>query len=204
MFALAPTAFGQYIPYRVDHWTTDNGLPQNTVRSILQTRDGYLWLGTFGGLARFDGSKFKVFDVSNLPQLPSSRVLSLFEDRDGALWIGTRNGLASWKGGKLTRYTELAGQSVSTLLEDMEGTVWAGGQRRLPPGNSARFTVARFSAMEKTAVLDGTSNQCTRIARGIDGWEPAADCGDGSRFLRNYIRCPTGCSRCWKSTTAHS
>lgn len=76
----------------VTKWTTDDGLPQNTVTSIVQTRDGYLWLGTFGGLARFDGVKFTVFDSANTPVLQSNRVLSLFEDRWDRLWIGTDSG----------------------------------------------------------------------------------------------------------------
>ena len=48
-------------------WTTENGLPQNTITAICQTPDGYLWLGTFGGLARFDGVKFTVFNTTNAP-----------------------------------------------------------------------------------------------------------------------------------------
>ncbi|MEK7833159.1 MAG: two-component regulator propeller domain-containing protein, partial [Acidobacteriota bacterium] len=51
--------------YRFDHWTTDDGLPQNTVTSVVQTRDGYLWITTLDGLARFDGVRFTVFDKSN-------------------------------------------------------------------------------------------------------------------------------------------
>jgi ligand-binding sensor domain-containing protein len=50
--------------YRFDSWTTDNGLPQGSINSILQTRDGYIWLATFGGLARFDGLRFQVFNTS--------------------------------------------------------------------------------------------------------------------------------------------
>lgn len=73
-------------------WTTDDGLPQNTVTSIVQTQDGYIWLGTFGGLVRFDGIKFTVFDSANSPQLISSRILSLFEDSSKSLWIGTDDG----------------------------------------------------------------------------------------------------------------
>src|ERR1041385_5115544 len=78
-------------------WTTENGLPQNSVNAILQTRDGYLWIGTYGGLVRFDGVKFTVFDASNTEGLKSSRISALFEDREGNLWIGTEYG-------GLTRY----------------------------------------------------------------------------------------------------
>src|SRR5687767_14570371 len=68
-------------------WGTADGLPQNTVTSIVQTRDGYLWLGTFGGLVRFDGHAFTVFDSGNTPGLASARIIALREDQRGVLWI---------------------------------------------------------------------------------------------------------------------
>jgi signal transduction histidine kinase/ligand-binding sensor domain-containing protein len=78
--------------YRFDHWTADNGLPQNSVRDIVQTRDGYLWLTTFDGLVRFDGVRFTVFNKSNTPGLSSNRFISLFEDRSGDLWASVETG----------------------------------------------------------------------------------------------------------------
>src|SRR6266478_5463511 len=83
--------------YRFDNWTTDDGLPQNTVSAILQTRDGYLWLATAAGLVRFDGLRFAVFDKANTKGLTSVRFSALFEDADGSLWSGTEDG-------GLTRY----------------------------------------------------------------------------------------------------
>jgi len=80
--AAAPAA----AQYRFDQWTADNGLPQNSVRSIVQTRDGYLWFTTFDGLVRFDGVRFTVFNKSNSPGLPSNRFITLIEDRQGDLW----------------------------------------------------------------------------------------------------------------------
>ena len=64
--------------------TNDNGLPQNTVRSIIQIRDGYLWLTTFDGLVRFDGVRFKVFNTNNTKGLTSNRFTALYEDQDSA------------------------------------------------------------------------------------------------------------------------
>jgi hypothetical protein len=78
--------------YIFNVWDTDDGLPQVSVNSILQTRDGYLWLATYGGLARFDGVRFTVFDVGNTEGLKSNRITELFEDREGSLWIGTEMG----------------------------------------------------------------------------------------------------------------
>src|SRR5262245_2213011 len=86
--AAAPAA----AQYQFDHWTADNGLPQNSVRSILQSRDGYLWLTTFDGLVRFDGVRFTVFNKSNSPGLASNRLLQIYEDRFGDLWIKLETG----------------------------------------------------------------------------------------------------------------
>src|SRR5580765_4741046 len=72
---------------RFDSWTTENGLPQNSVADIVQTRDGYLWLATFGGLVRFDGIRFVIFDRST-PGIESQRVRALYQDRSGVLWAG--------------------------------------------------------------------------------------------------------------------
>ena len=84
---------------RVDHfsyqtWQTGSGLPQNTVHSILQTRDGFLWIATEGGLARFDGYQFLIFDSRNTLSLKSDNIRALLEDSGGTLWIGTGSGLA--------------------------------------------------------------------------------------------------------------
>ena len=73
-------------------WQTDEGLPANGISALVQTRDGYLWVGTYGGLARFDGVRFVVFNNNNTPQMYSRRVTSLFEDSTGTLWIGFETG----------------------------------------------------------------------------------------------------------------
>jgi signal transduction histidine kinase/ligand-binding sensor domain-containing protein len=76
---------------RFKTWNAENGLPQQTVNSIVQTPDGYLWLATFDGLARFDGSRFKIFKKSNTPALPMNRISNLYVDTDGRLWIWTED-----------------------------------------------------------------------------------------------------------------
>ena len=83
--------------YVVRRWQTEDGLPQNAVTSVTQTRDGYIWVGTYSGLARFDGLRFKAFNAANTPALRSGRVTSLVEGPDGTLWIGG-------EAGELTRY----------------------------------------------------------------------------------------------------
>ena len=87
--------------YRFDHWTADNGLPQNSVYSILQTPDGYLWLTTLDGLVCFDGVKFTVFNRSNAKGLLNNRFVKLFAEADGTLWISTADsGLMRFRNGQ--------------------------------------------------------------------------------------------------------
>ena len=77
---------------RIDKWTTDNGLPQNSVTGITQTRDGYIWFTTNEGLVRFDGVRFKVFNRSNTPEITSNRMSGAFADKSGTIWMSTEEG----------------------------------------------------------------------------------------------------------------
>jgi len=142
--ALDPNrAITQYVH---DIWQTERGLPQNTILAMLQTRDGYLWLGTQDGLARFDGARFAVFDTRNTPELGNNDVLALLEDRASRLWIGTNGGgLVCLEAGRFTRLTRAAGlpgDSVRALLEDRSGRLWVGtlggGLLRLENGRLVR------------------------------------------------------------------
>ena len=86
--------------YLVDKWDTEDSLPSSTVTSIAQTPDGYLWVGTYNGLARFDGARFVTFDPVNRPELTQTRVQGLFLDASGTLWVNTfRGGLTSYRDG---------------------------------------------------------------------------------------------------------
>ena len=91
-------------------WQTEQGLPQSSVYDMVQDRDGYLWLATWGGLVRFDGARFRVFGSADIPGLGSGRILSLHASRSGALWIGTRDGgLTRLDDGVATSYEEATG-----------------------------------------------------------------------------------------------
>src|SRR5579864_3674638 len=91
--------------YQFDVWQTDEGLPQSTVTSIAQTRDGFLWLGTQNGLVRFDGVHFEVFNHNNTPAIKNDRMARLFEDRQGALWVSGEQGeLLCLRDGRFTSY----------------------------------------------------------------------------------------------------
>jgi ligand-binding sensor domain-containing protein/signal transduction histidine kinase len=114
--------------YLIDVWQTQQGLPEDLVTSILQTRDGYLWIGTFGGLARFDGVRFVTFNMQNSPAFRHDRIWGMYESQAGDLWIGS-------DGGGMTRYHEgqfinygvqqgLSSDSVDCIGEDDEGGIW--------------------------------------------------------------------------------
>jgi ligand-binding sensor domain-containing protein/signal transduction histidine kinase len=111
----------------VDTWRTDNGLPDNTINAILQTRDGYLWLGTAGGLARFDGVRF----TTPLPaEFKGVRITALCEDRSGQLWIGTQDaGLLCRQPGGYAHFSKTEGlldNTITCLAEDTMGGIWMG------------------------------------------------------------------------------
>lgn len=116
--------------YSHDLWRTENGLPQSAVQSILQTRDGYIWLGTQEGLVRFDGVRFVVFDKRNTKEILHNNILTLFEDRKGNLWFGTAGGgLNCLKNGKFSVHTTKEGLSnnfVISIYEDRQGSLWIG------------------------------------------------------------------------------
>ncbi|HRH42789.1 MAG TPA: two-component regulator propeller domain-containing protein, partial [Pyrinomonadaceae bacterium] len=105
-------------------------MPQNTVTSMVQTRDGYLWLGTFGGLVRFDGVRFTTFNTANTPSLHSNRVMSLYEDQEATLWIGTEIGdVVRLRNGSFEIFATGDGSSnniVLSFLSDRHGDLWVG------------------------------------------------------------------------------
>jgi signal transduction histidine kinase/ligand-binding sensor domain-containing protein len=112
--------------YSRTSWTQQDGLPQDTIRAMVQTRDGYLWLGTDEGLARFDGYDFTVFTKAN-GDLPANSVTSLAADADGSLWIGTSGGLAHYRDRQFQTYTVkqgLADNNVTMLYTDHAGALW--------------------------------------------------------------------------------
>src|SRR5438309_6317254 len=95
VFALDPAQ--PVVQYGHQTWRTETGLPQNSVHAIVQSHDGFIWLGTEGGLVRFDGTQFVVYDLHNTPQLGSNSIRSIVEDGDKALWVGTASGLARFQ-----------------------------------------------------------------------------------------------------------
>src|SRR5713226_10381898 len=107
-------------------WTQAQGLPQDTIRAITQTQDGYLWLGTDEGLARFDGYEFVIFTKDD-SALPSNSITALWAGQSGALWIGTPNGLTRYLNRRFTTFTTKDGlpdNAITSLMEDHAGALW--------------------------------------------------------------------------------
>lgn len=151
--------------YYFDKWDTNNGLPQNTVGAIRQTRDGYLWLATLDGLVRFDGVKFKVFTVGNTAGFNNNRFRLLHETPDAALWIGSEEfGVMRYKDGKFRVFTESDGLPTNSPLAfaaDSDGSLLV-----VTLTGVARFDGERFEKLPLK--ISGETRACE--ARGGGLW----------------------------------
>jgi len=128
---------------RMKTWTTDDGLPQHEIHCLKQTRDGYLWIGTFYGLARFDGMRFKAFDKFNTPEMSNDTITDLAEDNEGALWIGTGSGLLRYRHGRFERFIVGDGRSdpqVWRLAASARGGIWLQSGPRIFHCRDGRLT----------------------------------------------------------------
>ena len=114
--------------FRSTQWTADSGLPQNIIRGIVQTPDGYLWVATLNGVARFDGVRFTVFDKSNTPGIAANRFAAMVHGVGGDLWLYTENG-------NITRYHNhefhtlgssegITPDSAHGITADNQGNIW--------------------------------------------------------------------------------
>jgi signal transduction histidine kinase/ligand-binding sensor domain-containing protein len=114
-------------------WRTEQGLPQNSVNAMVQDHQGYLWIGTFGALARFDGDRFTIFTSAHTAGFASARIRSLYESRSGELWVGTVDGGLIWlHNGAAITYTErdgLPGGIINSIREDVSGQMWINTSR---------------------------------------------------------------------------
>lgn len=118
----------EQMPFTFRSWQREQGLPQNFVRALAQTQDGYIWVGSDDGVSRFDGVNFLSFGSAEGFQ--SGPVQALYGDSRGGLWIGSvGGGLGFWQDGKLKTFTTrdgLPADSVTALAEDREGRLWVG------------------------------------------------------------------------------
>jgi ligand-binding sensor domain-containing protein/signal transduction histidine kinase len=138
-------------------WTQEHGLPQDTIRAIAQTGDGYLWMGTEEGLARFDGYDFTVF-TKDKGDWPGNAVTALSPGRGGALWIGTPEGLVCYRNKRFTTYTTkdgLADKVVYSVIEDHDGAVWV--------ASGVTLTRMKDGTFRKYGPEDGLAIQAARV-----------------------------------------
>ncbi len=163
--------------FSYDIWQVEQGLEQNAVTTVLQTRDGYLWLGTYTGLMRFDGVRVTVYDSAVTPGLENSRVTSLFEDPSGNLWIGHETGeLTKLTDGQFSfqgRATNWPGGAVESITMDEAGDLWLlndlgflirlrDGLKLDPPGGATPSRKV-FLSRESNGRLWVTANGMVRI-----------------------------------------
>lgn len=164
-------------------WGPSAGLPQNTVHTIQQTQDGYLWFGTEEGVARFDGVQFTTFSKLNTPAFKSNNITALCAGRDGSLWIGTDGGgIVHYQNGVFRNYSVPEGLSSSSalaIIEDRLGGVWiltAQGLDRLVEGKITTYgrdsgifgtTIGALAADPMGRIWVGTPNGIASFAGGV-------------------------------------
>lgn len=161
---------GPFAAHLQRKFRSQEGLPSNWIYDVLQTRDGYVWIATHNGLARYDGLRFRVFNRSNTPQLPANDVRALFESRDGILWIGTVGGLARFQSGQpgtFQEFKDFAGNSIHAFCEDRDSGLWIGTRektwKRTPGGD---FDLMTELPTDVKAICE---DQAGRIWFGSDG-----------------------------------
>ncbi|HEY6952755.1 MAG TPA: two-component regulator propeller domain-containing protein, partial [Bacteroidota bacterium] len=163
----APSLSAQYT---IKQWNVEDGLPQSTVRCITQTHDGYLWIGTWNGLARFDGVHMTVFNAATTPDFNPS-VSFIHEDQERRLWIGTDGGgLFQYRDGSLERVDTSSGISasiISAMGEDRAGRMWFGTDNGIFVLTGSRFLhfpysgpFPNFFLEQVIPALDGTVYLC--------------------------------------------
>jgi len=152
-----PKRLSQYV---IDHWQVKDGLPQNSVNAIVQTQDGYLWLGTYEGLVRFNGKTFTVFDRSNTPVLQSNRITSLCLDTKGRLWIGSYGGgIAVYDGNRFSKPVSDSSIgayiSVQSMTSDPFGRVWMTTERGVFALKDSNIEISYPTSVFDNRIPDG-------------------------------------------------
>lgn len=138
-------------------WTTREGLPQDTIHSIVQDSHGYVWIGTDRGLVRFDGLEFKQFNKSNTHALNNDSITTLFLAQDKTLWIGTYGGITLYKNNQFLSPAppdDLPNLFVQSITEDRENNIWIGTQG----GGIIHFDGNLFSSITTDMEEGGLSN----------------------------------------------
>ncbi len=126
------SGFGKPPRYVIQSWTVGQGLPQNSVLSLCRTWDGFLWIGTLGGLAQFDGNRFRTFRSVDGNSIPSDDVKFLAEDRSGSLWIASSKTLTRYRAGVFSAFVQnpdFLREGIVDLKADSDGNIWIANRR---------------------------------------------------------------------------
>jgi signal transduction histidine kinase/ligand-binding sensor domain-containing protein len=149
--------------YVIAHWSVQDGLPSARINDVVQTRDGYLWLATLNGLARFDGVRFERFSETDTPGLVSRLISCLFEDAQGRLWYGTEMGQIGWKDASgfhsLPLPKDVMHGRVVRLIQTINGVVWAMSRTVLLPITDAVAGTPLETRPGESRIWDMTAGQ---------------------------------------------
>ena len=143
-----PAARGD-VPQSHQVWSTEEGLPDASVHQVFQSADGYLWVATEGGVARFDGSGFRVLRHETEPTFISNDISAIAEDASGALWFGTADGLLQSRGTAFHRFAEQDGLPSPAILS--LATLGDGSLLALTSRGLAHFDGTAFLPFSATA-----------------------------------------------------
>jgi signal transduction histidine kinase/ligand-binding sensor domain-containing protein len=188
--------------YQFKYWTTEDGLPQQQISCLKQTRDGYLWIGTHFGLSRFDGVRFISFDESTNPEMINESVDALAEDTEGTLWIGTDGGLLSYRDRHFERVNIPIEeqQSVRRLCPASRGGLWlwvvGSGVFRLLNGQFSPVWPTTQRGDDVISIQEGTNGWLNIFTKGK--WLTVSP--DSVEIRTNFIRAPE--SSQWSAASA--
>lgn len=114
--------------YNYEHWTSDDGLPDNAIIKVIQSIDGYIWFCSYGGVTRFNGVEFFTYSSYNTPEIVNNSFTNIYEDNEGVIWAATSgNGAIAFKKGVVKAYTTehgLPSNFVESFVQDMNGRFW--------------------------------------------------------------------------------
>lgn len=177
-------------------WSVEAGLPQVSVTAIAQDEQGYIWLGTQSGLARFDGHKFTVFNTANTPQLQSNLITALYFDSEKRLWIGTVNGLSYYTSNEFTAVatSEIRPGSITSFAELADGRFFIGAnqlyqwqQQQLVPVAEHNGPVFQLYPQQDTLWI-GSQHGFASYQQQLYRWYPAPDATEELQVTELAVR----------------